>query len=94
MLLQRLFFLNCIILLLIGCRPQQSVSCSSVSDNIQKATGFTLQKKARPRINVLPPNVVERDGLAEEEAVSIALWNNAQFQADLASISQVSGADF
>jgi len=34
----------------------------------------------------LPPEVTLRDGLSEEEAVGIALWNNADFNADLAAI--------
>jgi len=34
----------------------------------------------------LPDNVSLDDGLAEDEAIAIALWNNAQFQADLVEL--------
>lgn len=34
----------------------------------------------------LPPGVVLADGLAEQEAVAIALWNNPAFQAQLADL--------
>lgn len=75
-----------------GCKTPQTISRSSVSDSLQKVTGFTLQNTSKPGIVTLPPNVNTADGITEEEAVSIALWNNAQLQADLAAIS-VSQAD-
>jgi cobalt-zinc-cadmium efflux system outer membrane protein len=34
----------------------------------------------------LPPGTTTADGLSEDEAVAIALWNNPRFQADLASL--------
>ena len=34
----------------------------------------------------LPPGVVTDDGLSEDEAVAVALWNNPDFQVDLAEL--------
>ena len=34
----------------------------------------------------LPPGTTTADGLSEDEAVAVALWNNPRFQADLASL--------
>ena len=75
-----------------GCKPRQVISRAAVSDSLQKATGFTLQPQSKPGTVSLPPQVNAGDGLTEEEAVSVALWNNAQLQADLAAIA-VSQAD-
>jgi cobalt-zinc-cadmium efflux system outer membrane protein len=87
MTLKNLFLIGCILSIVIGCKPQGSISRTTVSDSLQKATGFSLQKEVKPGTAVLPPNVIATDGLTEEEAVSIALWNNAQLQADLATIA-------
>jgi len=84
---QRLFIISWILFIIIGCKPQGSITRATVSDSLQKATGFTLQKDVMPGTTALPPNVVATDGLTEEEPVSIALWNNAQLQADLAIIA-------
>jgi cobalt-zinc-cadmium efflux system outer membrane protein len=37
-------------------------------------------------IGAIPPNVVLEDGVAEEEAVALALWNHGAFQAELANL--------
>ncbi len=90
--LQKILLSGIIFFCLYGCKSPQSVSRSSVSGSIRKATGFTVPKDVKPGIVVLPPNVTTTDGITEDEAVSIALWNNAQLQADLAAIA-VSQAD-
>lgn len=72
---------------LFGCKTPATISRTAVSDSLQKTTGFTLQKESKPGIAALPPQVSSSDGITEEEAVSIALWNNPQLQADLATIA-------
>ena len=39
-----------------------------------------------PKGTVLPPNVNIADGLTQDEAVAIALWNNPDFQVQLANL--------
>lgn len=82
-----IIFISFVVFSFISCKTPQTISRSSVSDSLQKVTGFTLQNSSKPGIVTLPPNINTADGITEEEAVSIALWNNAQLQADLAAIS-------
>ncbi len=89
---ERILFIAGMICFLSSCKPRQIVSRASVSDSLQQATGFTLAKDIEPGVVAIPPNVSTVDGITEEEAVSVALWNNAQLQADLAAIA-VSEAD-
>lgn len=77
---------------LYGCKAPSTISKTTVSDSLQSTTGFSLQKHPVPGVINLPPQVDISDGLTEEEAVSIALWNNPQLQADLANIA-ISQAD-
>src|SRR5262245_20396478 len=57
---------------------------SQPGEKIRERTG------ALPRLAVgeysIPPNVVVDDGITREEAVAIALWNNAGFQARVAQL--------
>lgn len=82
-----LFFVSVVVFSFISCKTAQPISRSSVSDSLQKVTGYTMQNGSKPGILKLPANVNTANGITEEEAVSIALWNNAQLQADLAAIS-------
>jgi len=91
-LFRKIIFISVVVFSFIGCKTPQTISRSSVSDSLQKVTGFTLKDSSKPGVVTLPPNANAADGITEEEAVSIALWNNAQLQADLAAIS-VSQAD-
>lgn len=74
-----LFFLNC--------SPQQKNSRATVSARIQETTSYDIPGKKQAGVFDLPPSVVTGDGISEAEAVSLALYNNQQFQADLITIS-------
>lgn len=80
-------YIGFLLFVLYGCNTGKTISRSTVSDNLQKATGFNLQQAPKPGVINLPPKVNTADGINEEEAVSIALWNNVQLQADLANIA-------
>ncbi len=88
----RILLIGSVFFFLVGCKIQQPTSRSTVSDSLQIATGFTLQKDIKPGVAAMPPDVITGDGITENEAVSIALWNNAQLQSDLTAIA-VSQAD-
>lgn len=79
-------FCTCLVLVL-GCAIKQPISRSSISEKIEKTSGYTLSKSKKAGWLEAPPNVVSEDGLTEDEAVAIALWNNPQFQSDLASVA-------
>jgi outer membrane protein, heavy metal efflux system len=54
-----------------------------VGERIQERTGQMMRPSGEPG---LPPNVSLTDGLTQDEAVAIALWNNAGFQRTLADL--------
>lgn len=54
-----------------------------VSDALSERTGHKLRVEWEEGAVRFPDDIVMEDGLTEDEAVAIALWNNAQFQADL-----------
>jgi cobalt-zinc-cadmium efflux system outer membrane protein len=65
-----------------GCAPKVEIA---TPDDIVRRTGVP----ARPvdaKGTVLPPNVNIADGLTQDEAVAIALWNNPDFQVQLANL--------
>ena len=79
-------YVNVLILLLAGCAVQSTYNRSDVSKGIQERTNHKLGQISKPGEFHLPDGVSLDDGLSEEEAVAIALWNNAQLQVDLAAL--------
>ncbi len=68
---------------LLGCSAHSSYNKEYVSDAIEEKTGFNLPFESPMDTLTLPAGIILEDGMTEEEAVAIALWNNAQFQTDL-----------
>lgn len=56
-----------------------------VSSALQQRTGHSLAS-SKPGDSIVPPNVSLQDGLSEEEAVGLALWNNAAFRETLTKL--------
>ncbi len=75
-----------LILILTGCSVETSYDRDYVSQGIQDRSDYSLGRDAPPGEFNLPEGVTLADGLTQDEAVAIALWNNAQFQADLAAL--------
>ena len=69
-----------------GCAAHSPHDRKYVSDSMDKRTGFDLPAESRLDSLTFPQNIILKDGLTEDEAVGIALWNNAHFQADLAEL--------
>ena len=79
------------ILIIAGCAaspPNESASYnfSYISEGIKERTDYELGQVTEPGELNLPEGVSLNDGLSQDEAVALALWNNAQFQADLAAL--------
>lgn len=74
------------IVLLAGCAVHSVHNESYVSDAISDRTGHELRWEKEEGIFKLPPDITIDDGMTQDEATSIALWNNAQFQADLVQL--------
>jgi cobalt-zinc-cadmium efflux system outer membrane protein len=70
-----------IAVLLAACSARSPHDRDSLSKSIHERTGYGLKPVAGAAL--LPEGVDVADGLTEDEAVATALWNNAQFQADL-----------
>ena len=84
--------LSLIILTGYSCAPSKQFSKKQVAENISTRTGYTLSDTSVAGHFSLPLGTDTRDGINEDEAVAIALWNNPQFQADLADIN-IANAD-
>lgn len=70
--------------LLMGCTsPPNKVS--TVSAELQQRMGAGVTNPS-PGTLTIPPDVSLQDGLTEDEAVLLALWNNAAFQETLADL--------
>lgn len=73
-------------LIVSGCAVYSPHNKSYVSDSIEERTGHNLKMKAESLEFTLPEDVSLSDGMTEDEAVAIALWNNAQYQTDLVQL--------
>ncbi len=80
------FLIISLILFLMGCAAHSPYDRSYVSKSIVERTNYELGKAAEPGELNIPGGISLSDGLTQEEAVAIALWNNAQFQADLTAL--------
>ncbi len=59
---------------------------SLVLAEIEERTGYSLTAASDPEESRVPRGVRLEDGISEEEAVAIALWNNALFREALAEL--------
>lgn len=64
---------------------------SSVSAELTQRVGHSVASPCAPGQFILPPGATLDDGLTEDEAVAIALWNNAAFQELLADLGLARG---
>lgn len=71
---------------LAGCAVKQPVLPNVTSDQLRQRTGLAPPAEGRKPDGSLPPGVNLADGVSEEEAAAVALWNNGQLLADLSSI--------
>ena len=69
-----------------GCAVESPYDRPYVAEGIEERTGHGLGPAAKPGEFSLPAGVSLEDGLSDDEAVALALWNNARFQADLATL--------
>ncbi|MDR4503514.1 MAG: TolC family protein [Candidatus Scalindua sp.] len=74
------------VLISTGCASHYPHDHAYVSDSINDRTGHNLGSDNEMDGFRLPDDVSLAGGLTEYEAVAIALWNNARFQADLTDL--------
>lgn len=78
-------------LMIAGCaadRPDEGASgnFAYISAGIEERTNYSPRQSPESGQFEFPEWVTLDDGLSQDEAVALALWNNAQFQADLAAL--------
>ncbi len=73
--------------MLLGCNPRNPYTRSYLSERVKRQTQFDVTPEKPAGKVIIPASVNSADGISEDEAVTIALWNNEQFQTDLAAIS-------
>ncbi|MFO0938474.1 MAG: TolC family protein [Gemmataceae bacterium] len=77
----------CVLSAMVGCHSTpQGADQDSVSEHLTQRIGQSVKGATGMTDIVLPPGASLEDGLTEDEAVSIALWNNAAFQELLADL--------
>lgn len=69
-----------------ACSPVRRTARLDVDTLLQRQYGYRLNDSATPGYFSLPSTVTVSDGISMDEAVAISLYNNAQFQSDLAAI--------
>jgi cobalt-zinc-cadmium efflux system outer membrane protein len=80
------------LILVSGCAlPRHACDPACVSTKLAVRTGFTAATMPCEGTILLPNGATLADGLAEDEAVLIALWNNARFHATLAELGIAQG---
>ena len=73
-----------------ACAPTSAYDRAYLSSELTGYSGARLREGGASGFQ-LPPQVKLDDGLTEDEAVAIALWNNGQFQADLGARGRARG---
>lgn len=69
-----------------GCATAGGPDRARVAEGIRERSGVTTGFSDGRSGASLPSGVTPQDGLTEQEAVALALWNNAAFQLDLADL--------
>jgi cobalt-zinc-cadmium efflux system outer membrane protein len=72
-------------ILLGGCAVRPHRSNALVPNEIQNRTGHPMRPPEDRVQGDVPPDVDISDGVTEDEAVALALWNNAALSADLSA---------
>jgi cobalt-zinc-cadmium efflux system outer membrane protein len=86
--------LSAVLLIAVGtiaCATRPSNLPPLVETQIHDRTGQTVRSPDQRPDGSLPPGIDLRDGVTEDEAAAVALWNNAQLAADLAAAGVARG---
>ena len=76
----RLLLLLVLSLAAVSCATAQPPVQTSIADRIRAGTNAEARLDASPEASARPPSVDTSDGISGDEAVTLALWNNAAFQ--------------
>ena len=79
----KIFILYLILYLYSGCAAHSPHNQDYISDSILDREGFNLPQDTKVDTFDFAHYFKLDNGLTEEKAIALALWNNPQFQADL-----------
>ena len=87
----KIIYINMLVFLMAGCaaRPADKGAPGDfayITAGIEERTNYSPRQAQEPGKFELPQWVTLDDGLSQDEAVAVALWNNARFQADLSAL--------
>ena len=71
---------------LFNCTSSNKFSRQYIADKASAPSGFKIPVTESNGTFTIPSDININDGISEDEAVSLALWNNMQFQADMQDI--------
>lgn len=81
-----------VVVALAGCQTApRATDRGNVSTELTQRVGYTVPACPAPGEITLPPGASFDDGLTEDEAVAVALWNNAAFQELLTDLGLTRG---
>lgn len=69
-----------------GSLAQAKTTPADVSKEVEARTGHRLNPASKAESSAMPEGVSLEDGVTEDEAVAIALWNNPTLQAELTAL--------
>ncbi len=69
-----------------GGLAQAKTQAADVSKEVERRIGHRLHLAAKSTVLTMPEDVSVADGITEDEAVAIALWNNPALQAELTAL--------
>lgn len=75
-----------LILLPVGGLAQAKTSPADVSKEVERRTGYSVAPAAKSAMPAMPEGVSLVDGVTEDEAVAIALWNSPGLQAEMTAL--------
>jgi cobalt-zinc-cadmium efflux system outer membrane protein len=84
--MKKIISLIALIAILSGCASRSTKVSTQVSNRIEDRTGHGLNPNSQESGFALPPGISLANNLSEDDAVAIALWNNAAFQTDLSAL--------
>jgi outer membrane protein, heavy metal efflux system len=69
-----------------GGMAQAKTTPAGVSNDVETRTGHRLNPGSKAKTSAMPEGVSLDDGVTEDEAVAIALWNNPTLQAEMTAL--------
>ena len=84
--MNRSLLFTTVVMMLSVCGGPRAADHKTTAEGILSRTGRSVQPQSSEARSSLPPGVNHDQPLSSDDAVGIAIWNNPQLRADLASL--------